>query len=73
MYLRCRCRTDNGIFLGKCLSSGYYTANYQHDNTLIDRLNDYYNKHIGCFWGSDENNKNNWNKENQFYIEYEFN
>ena len=69
MYLRCMCKEDNGIFLGKTMSSGYYTDNYQHDNTLIERLNGYFDKHSSC--GFELNEKMGIDFDQHYYICYD--
>ena len=64
IYIRCKCKKDEGVFLGKLVDENWFTDNYQHKNTLIDRLNNYYDKHHDCLHEY---------YDNQFYTDYEFN
>ena len=56
MVIKCKCRTDRGVFLGKTHLSGYYTIpEYYKNETLMEQLNEYYDKHIMCHYEYDTN------------------
>lgn len=51
MYLRCKCHTDRGVFLGKHMLSGWYINRYHIEGKeVVEHLWDYFEKHEKCFF-----------------------
>ena len=50
IYLRCKCKKDEGVFLGKHFGDGWYLEEYNGAGTKIPEINKYYDKHIECFF-----------------------